>query len=114
LCFQSFVGYRDRGINIVVLNQDSTSSRLFPGSSYSCCIRNFHALVHKQCHKTALAAQRKKHSRQKGNSLSAKRTMGIHDQRTVGLHLPYMKVSPALHCEEASGSATETTGCHQG
>jgi hypothetical protein len=27
-------------------NQDSTSSRLLPGSSYSCCIRNLHALVH--------------------------------------------------------------------
>jgi hypothetical protein len=31
-------------------NQDSTSSRLLPGSSSSCCIRNLHALVHKQCH----------------------------------------------------------------
>jgi hypothetical protein len=30
-------------------NQDSTSSRLLPGSSYSCCIRNLHALVHRQC-----------------------------------------------------------------
>jgi hypothetical protein len=37
-------------IVIVVTNQDSTSSRLLPGSSYSCCIRNLHALVHKQCH----------------------------------------------------------------
>jgi hypothetical protein len=35
---------------IVITNQDSTSSRLLPGSSYSCCIRNLHALVHKQCH----------------------------------------------------------------
>jgi hypothetical protein len=35
---------------IVIKNQDSTSSRLLPGSSYSCCIRNLHALVHKQCH----------------------------------------------------------------
>jgi hypothetical protein len=35
---------------IVVTSQDSTSSRLLPGSSYSCCIRNLHALVHKQCH----------------------------------------------------------------
>jgi hypothetical protein len=34
---------------IVIANQDSTSSRLLPGSSYSCCIRNLHALVHKQC-----------------------------------------------------------------
>jgi hypothetical protein len=34
-------------IVIVVANQDSTSSRLLPGSSYSCCIRNLHALVHK-------------------------------------------------------------------
>jgi hypothetical protein len=24
--------------------------RLLPDSSYSCCIRNLHALVHKQCH----------------------------------------------------------------
>jgi hypothetical protein len=37
-------------IVIVVTNQDSTSSRLLPGSSYICCIRNLHALVHKQCH----------------------------------------------------------------
>jgi hypothetical protein len=37
-------------IVIVITNQDSTSSRLLPGSSYSCCIRNLHALVHKQCH----------------------------------------------------------------
>jgi hypothetical protein len=34
----------------VITNQDSTSSRLLPGSSYSCCIRNLRALVHKQCH----------------------------------------------------------------
>jgi hypothetical protein len=27
-------------IVIVITNQDSTSSRLLPGSSYSCCIRN--------------------------------------------------------------------------
>jgi hypothetical protein len=27
-------------IVVVVANQDSTSSRLLPGSSYSCCIRN--------------------------------------------------------------------------
>jgi hypothetical protein len=33
-----------------ITNQDSTSSRLLPGSSYSCCIRNLHAIVHKQCH----------------------------------------------------------------
>jgi hypothetical protein len=32
-------------IVIVSTNQDSTSSRLLPGSSYSCCIRNLHALV---------------------------------------------------------------------
>jgi hypothetical protein len=32
-------------IVIVITNQDSTSSRLLPGSSYSCCIRNLHALV---------------------------------------------------------------------
>jgi hypothetical protein len=37
-------------ITIVNTNQDSTSSRLLPGSSYSCCICNLHALVHKQCH----------------------------------------------------------------
>jgi hypothetical protein len=37
-------------IAIVITNQVSTSSRLLPGSSYSCCIRNLHALVHKQCH----------------------------------------------------------------
>jgi hypothetical protein len=37
-------------IVIVITNRDSTSSRLLPGSSYSCCIRNLHALVHKQCH----------------------------------------------------------------
>jgi hypothetical protein len=37
-------------IAIVITDQDSTSSRLLPGSSYSCCIRNLHALVHKQCH----------------------------------------------------------------
>jgi hypothetical protein len=37
-------------IVIVITNQDSTSSRLLPGSSYSCCIRNLNALVHKQCH----------------------------------------------------------------
>jgi hypothetical protein len=37
-------------IVLVITNQDSTSSRLLPGSSYSCCIRNLHALVHKQCH----------------------------------------------------------------
>jgi hypothetical protein len=30
-------------IVIVLTNQDSTSSRLLPGSSYSCCIRNLHA-----------------------------------------------------------------------
>jgi hypothetical protein len=30
-------------IVIVITNQDSTSSRLLPGSSYSCCIRNLHA-----------------------------------------------------------------------
>jgi hypothetical protein len=35
---------------IVITNQDSTSSRLLPGSSYNCCIRNLHALVHKHCH----------------------------------------------------------------
>jgi hypothetical protein len=35
---------------IVITNQDSTSSRLLPGSSYSCCMCNLHALVHKQCH----------------------------------------------------------------
>jgi hypothetical protein len=34
-------------IVIVITNQDSTSSRLLPGSSYSCCIRNLHALVYK-------------------------------------------------------------------
>jgi hypothetical protein len=34
-------------IVIVIANQDSTSSRLLPGSSYSCCIRNLHALVYK-------------------------------------------------------------------
>jgi Tfp pilus assembly protein PilV len=40
----------------VTLHQDLlqirtlTSSRLLPGSSYSCCIRNLRALVHKQCH----------------------------------------------------------------
>jgi hypothetical protein len=28
--------------NVVITNQDSTSSRLLPGSSYSCCIRNLH------------------------------------------------------------------------
>jgi hypothetical protein len=39
------------GVVVVVTNQDSTSSRLLPGSSYSCCIRNLHALVHKQCHR---------------------------------------------------------------
>jgi hypothetical protein len=33
---------------IAIANQDSTSSRLLPGSSYSCCIRNLQALVHKQ------------------------------------------------------------------
>jgi hypothetical protein len=33
----------------VITYQDSTSSRLLPGSSYSCCSRNLHALVHKQC-----------------------------------------------------------------
>jgi hypothetical protein len=32
-------------IAIVFSNQDSNSSRLLPGSSYSCCIRNLHALV---------------------------------------------------------------------
>jgi hypothetical protein len=32
---------------VVIAFQDSTSSRLLPGSSYSCCIRNLHALVHK-------------------------------------------------------------------
>jgi hypothetical protein len=37
-------------IDVVITNQDSTSSRLLPASSYSCCIRNLHALVHKQCH----------------------------------------------------------------
>jgi hypothetical protein len=37
-------------IVIVITNQDSTSSKLLSGSSYSCCIRNLHALVHKQCH----------------------------------------------------------------
>jgi hypothetical protein len=37
-------------IVIVITNQDSTSSRLLPGSSCSCCIRSLHALVHKQCH----------------------------------------------------------------
>jgi hypothetical protein len=37
-------------IVIVITNHDSTSSRLLPGSSYSCCIRNLHALVYKQCH----------------------------------------------------------------
>jgi hypothetical protein len=35
---------------VVVTNQDSTSSRLLPGSSYNCCIHNLHAFVHKQCH----------------------------------------------------------------
>jgi hypothetical protein len=35
---------------IVITNQDFTTSRLLPGSSYSCCIHNLHALVHKQCH----------------------------------------------------------------
>jgi hypothetical protein len=39
-CGQSNV----RVIVIVITNQDSTSSRLLPGSSYSCCIRNLHAL----------------------------------------------------------------------
>jgi hypothetical protein len=29
--------------------------RLLPGSSYSCCIRNLHALVHKQCHPVHIA-----------------------------------------------------------
>jgi hypothetical protein len=35
---------------IVITNQDLTSSRLLPDSSYSCCIRNLHALAHKLCH----------------------------------------------------------------
>jgi hypothetical protein len=35
---------------VIITNQDSTSSRLLPGSSNSCCICNLHALVHKQCH----------------------------------------------------------------
>jgi hypothetical protein len=30
--------------------RDSTSSRLLPGSSYSCCTRKLHALVHKYCY----------------------------------------------------------------
>jgi hypothetical protein len=37
-------------IVIVITIQDSTSSRLLPGSTCSCHIRNFHALVHKQRH----------------------------------------------------------------
>jgi hypothetical protein len=32
---------------VFVAFQDSTSSRLLPGSSYNCCIRNLHAFVHK-------------------------------------------------------------------
>jgi hypothetical protein len=39
---------------IVITVQDSTSSRLLPGSSYSCSIRNLHALVSKQCHPETL------------------------------------------------------------
>jgi hypothetical protein len=34
-------------IVIAITIQDSTSSGLLPGSSYSCCIRNLRALVHK-------------------------------------------------------------------
>jgi hypothetical protein len=51
LCFSfPVVVCGDLLIVIVITNLDSTSSRLLPGSSYSCCIRNLHALVHKQCH----------------------------------------------------------------
>jgi hypothetical protein len=35
---------------IIFTIQNSTSSRLLHGSSYSCCIRNLHALVHQSCH----------------------------------------------------------------
>jgi hypothetical protein len=35
------------GVVVVTSIQDSTSSGLVPGSSYSCCIRDLRALVHK-------------------------------------------------------------------
>jgi hypothetical protein len=34
----------------VLTIQESASSRLLPGSSCSCCIRNLHALMYKWCH----------------------------------------------------------------
>jgi hypothetical protein len=45
MCFGSVQSHKRSVIAIVI-----TSSRLLPGSSYSCCIHNLHALVHKQCH----------------------------------------------------------------
>jgi hypothetical protein len=59
LNFQSPIGLsycQPHVIVLVITNQDSTSSRLLPGSSYSCCIRNLHALVHKQCHPVHITA----------------------------------------------------------
>jgi hypothetical protein len=42
--------YHTPVIAVVITSQDSTSFRLLPGSSYSCCICNLHTLVHKQRH----------------------------------------------------------------
>jgi hypothetical protein len=48
--YDASVGHLFPVTAIVITIQDSTSSRLLPGSICSCCIRNLHALVHKYCH----------------------------------------------------------------